>query len=320
MTLFSPQPPTPNPNAQEHPHLGHRLMEQLNKVLLGKEEAVQMLCAAVLAGGHVLIEDLPGSGKTSLAKALSLALGLPFRRVQFTPDLMPADLTGSMVWNQGSANFEFRPGPLFCSVLLADEINRASPRTQSALLEAMEERKVSVEGVTEHLPAPFLVLATQNPLEHHGVYPLPEAQMDRFLMRLELGFPDAKAEAELLIRPDRDPAALVTALTGPVELLAVQAEVAALSVHPDLIQWLVNLLQQSRRNPQLGPGLSPRAGQAVLALAKALAWLDARDYVMPEDIDTAWIPATAHRLFHRDGRSAAEAALKDLRRQVPPPR
>lgn len=299
--------------------LAAQLLHALNQVLLGKEDRIELLCAAVMSGGHVLIEDLPGSGKTSLAKALAHSLGLPFRRVQFTPDLLPADLTGSMIWNPLNGQFDFRRGPLFSSVLLADEINRASPRTQSALLEAMEEHRVSVEGETHPLPDPFIVLATQNPIEHHGVYPLPEAQMDRFMLRLELGFPSAQSEYELLLRSSTDPSAQISALGSAEELLKARAEIHAIHADPSLVHWLVSLLQKSR-NLEHSPGLSPRAGQALLAMAKGLAWLDQRDYLMPEDLDRAWLPTTAHRYFHRDGKQAALQALRSLRQQCPPPR
>lgn len=294
------------------------LKKVLNQVILGKEQAVELLCAAVLCGGHVLIEDLPGSGKTSLAKAMALCLGLPFRRVQFTPDLMPADLSGSMIWNPNHSNFDFHPGPLFSSLLLADEINRASPRTQSALLEAMEEHKVSIDGETRPLPSPFIVLATQNPIEHHGVYPLPEAQLDRFMIRMELGFPDAQAELALLSR-NLDPTLALPTLSQASDLLEIRQHILSISVHPDLLQWLVQILQKSRQS-QDHAGLSPRAGQAVLNMAKSLAWLEGLDHIRPHHLEKAWIPATAHRLFHEGSRSSALAYLQSLRQANPFPR
>ncbi len=273
------------------------LMNQLNTVIVGKVEQTQNCVACLLAGGHLLIEDVPGVGKTTLAHALARTFGLQFSRVQFTADLMPSDLSGVSVYERSSEKFRFHPGPLFAQVLLADEINRASPRTQSALLEAMEERQVSIEGQTRALPEPFFVIATQNPHDQLGTYALPESQLDRFLMRISLGYPDRTAERELLTGSDRR--SLVEALPsllGAGELQHLQQQVLAVHAAAPLLDYVQNLLAATRNGEWFAQGLSPRAGIALLRAAKAQALLSGRDYVAPDDVQAILPQTIAHRL------------------------
>ena len=271
--------------------------DAIERHLLDKPHTIRLALACILARGHLLIEDLPGLGKTLLAQALAVTLGLDFRRVQFTSDLLPGDLLGCAVFDRSSGHFDFREGPVFTQVLLADEINRASPKTQSALLEAMEERQVSIEGQTRRLPAAFFVLATQNPHDQHGVFPLPEAQLDRFLMRLSIGYPSAQAELELLAGEERRSLlARQPPLLDADRLLALQGEAAALHAGPALLAYIHALLTETRLSGLFRHGLSPRAGQALLAAARAWALLDGRDHVLPADVQ-AVLPAVAtHRL------------------------
>ena len=286
-----------------------RLLNQLNTVIVGKNVQVGAAVACLLAGGHLLIEDVPGVGKTTLAHALSRAFGLEFSRVQFTADLMPSDLSGVSIYERQKEGFVFHPGPVFSQVLLADEINRASPRTQSALLEAMEEKQVTVEGETRRLPEPFFVIATQNPLDQIGTYALPESQMDRFHMRLSLGYPDRAAERALLQGLDRrDMVAQMGALLQPHELQQLQQRVQAVHASEPLLGYLQDLIAATRSGRWFAQGLSPRAGIAIMRAAKAQAFMDQRDYVAPDDI-AAVLPLTAaHRLtpVSNAGRGAVE--------------
>lgn len=275
-----------------------QLLGQLNTVIVGKGPQIQDCLACMLAGGHLLIDDVPGVGKTTLAHALARTLGLQFSRVQFTSDLMPSDLSGVSIYERAKEAFVFHPGPIFAQVLLADEINRASPKTQSALLEAMEEKQVSVEGETRPLPQPFFVIATQNPQDQIGTYALPESQLDRFLMRISLGYPDRAAERELLSGVDRR-AMLdqLPSLLQPGELEQLQQKVLQVHAAPALLDYVQDLIAATRNGQWFMQGLSPRAGIAVLRAAKAQAMLSGRDYVAPDDVQAILPQTIAHRLL-----------------------
>jgi len=274
------------------------LLDQLNTVIVGKPAQVRDCVACLLAGGHLLIEDVPGVGKTTLAHALARAFGLQFSRVQFTADLMPSDLSGVSVYDRGRESFIFHPGPIFAQVLLADEINRASPKTQSALLEAMEEKQVTVEGETRALPAPFFVIATQNPHDQLGTFALPESQLDRFLMRISLGYPDRAAERALYAGADRR--SMVEDLgntLSPIELQVLQQQVLDIHAAEPLLDYVQDLIAASRSGRWFLQGLSPRAGIAVIRAAKAQALLSGRDYVAPDDVQAILPQTVAHRLI-----------------------
>ncbi|MCU7372531.1 AAA family ATPase [Paucibacter sp. O1-1] len=285
------------------------LQHQISTIIRGKPTQIRDCVACLIAGGHLLIEDLPGVGKTTLAHTLSVSMGLRFSRVQFTSDLMPSDLLGVSVYERERGGFAFHPGPVFAQVLLADEINRAGPKTQSALLEAMEENQVSVDGQTHALPQPFFVIATQNPSEQLGTYPLPESQLDRFLMCISLGYPDEKAERELLMGQDsREAIRALAAVMQPGELLAAQAAVREIHAAPALLDYLQALLAATRSGQWFVEGLSPRAGLGVLRAARARALLDERDYVSPDDVQAILPQTIAHRLRPKagSGRGARE--------------
>ena len=291
------------------------LLDQLNTVIVGKPTQIQDCVACLLAGGHLLIEDVPGVGKTTLAHALATTFGLQFSRVQFTSDLMPSDLSGVSIYERAKEAFVFHPGPIFAQVLLADEINRASPKTQSALLEAMEEKQVSVEGETRALPSPFFVIATQNPHDQLGTYALPESQLDRFLMRISLGYPDRASERELLAGNDRRAMidALRPLLTQP-EMLALQQQVLAVHAADPLLNYVQDLIAASRNGKWFVQGLSPRAGIAVLRAAKAQALLQGRDYVAPDDVQAILPQTIAHRLI--PGGDAGRGSVEQVRAMV----
>jgi len=272
----------------------HQVLAQIDAVVLGKPQQVRLAVACLLARGHLLIEDLPGMGKTTLAEALARSFGLAFNRVHFTNDLLPADLSGVSVYEQAEGQFRFHPGPLFSQVLLADEINRASPRTQSALLEAMASGLVSVDGTSHPLPQPFFVIATQNGIDQTGTYPLPESQLDRFLMRLSLGFPERAAERALLLGEANPVHALQPCLDAS-GLMALQEQCSAVSVRPALVDYLLDLLAASRRG-QPSAALSPRAAQGLLAAARGWALLEQRDYVIPADVIAVFAAVAEHRL------------------------
>ncbi|MGH3445284.1 MAG: AAA family ATPase, partial [Nocardioidaceae bacterium] len=262
------------------------VLDEVSRAVVGKREALTLVLAAVLAGGHVLIEDFPGLGKTLAARSFAQTLGLGFTRAQFTPDLLPADLTGSFIYDQKNAEFEFRPGPLFTGLLLADEINRTPPKTQAALLEAMQERQVTVEGQTFPLDAPFHVLATANPVEYEGTYPLPEAQLDRFLLRTGVGYPERADESRMLQDRQarrRDEVALQAVLDGPT-LLACQAAVERVTVADEVVGYIVDLVRATRESPRVQVGASPRGSLALLKLGRARAALRGRDFVVPDDV------------------------------------
>ena len=295
----------------------HTVASQISQVVVGKDLQIRQALVCLLAGGHLLIEDIPGVGKTTLAHALAAALGLRFSRVQFTSDLLPADVIGVSIFEREKAAFRFHPGPLFAHVLLADEINRATPKTQSALLEAMEERQVSVDGVTHDLPAPFFVIATQNPNYQIGTFPLPESQLDRFLMCVTLGYPDAAAERALLLGDDRR--TLLKALQPkmqPEELLAARAELVHIHASAVLIDYVQALLQASRSGNLFVEGLSPRAGLALLQAARAWAALEGRDHVLPEDVQAILVPVAAHRLRPLQASGGAVLGSRALVRQL----
>lgn len=277
--------------------LAQEVVAQIEQVVLGKHQQVTLSLASVLAKGHLLIEDLPGMGKTTLAHVLAKALGLSYQRVQFTSDLLPSDVIGVSIFDQANASFTFHQGPLFNQLVLADEINRSSPKTQSALLEAMEEGKVSVDGETHQLPNPFCVIATQNPLFHAGTYPLPESQLDRFLMRISLGFPDRNAEKQILLGASGDDLlAKVDTCLSPEQLLSMQKEVAQLHVSEAILDYVIALCQQSRTSQEAINPLSPRAGKALVAAAKAWAYIRQGDFVTPDDVKAVFSAVCEHRL------------------------
>jgi MoxR-like ATPase len=291
----------------------HSAARQVGQIVVGKDQQVRLALTCLLAGGHLLIDDVPGVGKTTLAHALALTLGLQFNRVQFTSDLLPADVAGISVYEREKNGFVFHPGPIFTQVLLADEINRATPKTQSGLLEAMEERQVTADGVTRALPEPFFVIATQNPAHQVGTFPLPESQLDRFLMCLSLGYPDAGAERALLMGEDRR-AMLKTLqpVMRPEELLDAQRSLRAIHASGTLIDYLQALGQESRSGKLFAEGLSPRAMLALLQAARAWAALEGRDHVIPEDIQTLLVPVCAHRLRPLKSTHGGGAASRDL--------
>ncbi|MDQ1259990.1 MAG: MoxR-like ATPase [Pseudomonadota bacterium] len=291
------------------------ILDQLNTVIVGKTDSVRDCVVCLLAGGHLLIEDVPGVGKTTLAHALAHTFGLRFARVQFTADLMPSDLVGVSVYERGKETFVFHPGPVFAQVLLADEINRASPKTQSALLEAMEEKQVSVEGETRALPEPFFVIATQNPHDQLGTYALPESQLDRFLMRISLGYPDRAAERQLLAGEDRREMALtLQALLTADELASLQRSVMAVHASAALLDYVQDLIHATRSGRWFLQGLSPRAGIALVRAAKAQALISGRDYVAPDDVQAIIAQTVAHRLVPVG--DAGRGAMEQVRAMV----
>ena len=275
-----------------------RLTDNVARVIVGKEEAIELILVALLCEGHILIEDVPGVGKTMLARAIAISLGSSFRRLQCTPDLLPNDVTGVSVFNQKIGEFEFMPGPAFTNILLADEINRATPRTQSALLECMAERQVTVDGVTRPLPRPFLVMATQNPIEYEGTFPLPEAQLDRFLIRLRLGYPTPAEEERMLLALQRQhPIERIGPVVDGAQLPALTAQVWEVHVDETVRDYVIRLVQASRQHPGLSLGASPRGALALFKTAQARAALRGRDYVLPDDVKALALPALAHRLI-----------------------
>ena len=292
-------------------HHANRLLEAAGRIILGKERELRLALTCLVARGHLLIEDVPGVGKTTLAHVLARLIGLQFQRIQFTSDLLPADILGVSIFDRASSAFRFHPGPLFAQLILADEINRATPKTQSALLEAMEERQVTADGETLALPEPFFVIATQNPAHQIGTFPLPESQLDRFLLRIRLGYPDRAAERALLMGEDRrELLERQPAVASPGALLELQHAAQQLHVSAALVDYVQALLETTRNDPELVSGLSPRAGLGLLAAARAWALLDGRDHVLPEDVQTLFPHVAAHRLhLAGDGRPVPSATL-----------
>src|SRR6201995_1409502 len=302
------------------------VLDEIERVVVGKRTALTLILTTVLARGHVLIEDLPGLGKTLIARSFAAALGLDFTRVQFTPDLLPADLLGSTVYDMQSGHFEFRPGPIFTNLLLADEINRTPPKTQAALLEAMAERQVSIDGTTHPLPEPFIVLATDNPIEYEGTYPLPEAQLDRFAVRLEIWYLSERDEASMLRRRlDRGSAEpRVNQVVDAHDLVAMRESVEQVTVHDDVLAYVVSLAGATRHHPQVAVGASPRAEIDLVQLARARALLLGRDYVIPEDVKALATAAVAHRITLRPEMWVRKVqgadVVEELLRRLPVPR
>jgi MoxR-like ATPase len=275
-----------------------RLQATIERVIKGKSETVKLALVALLAKGHLLIEDVPGIGKTTLANALSRSLDLSFQRVQFTSDLLPSDVIGLSIFNQSSNDFEWKAGPIFANIVLADEINRATPKTQSALLEAMAEEQVTVEGVSRRLPSPFMVIATQNPAEHHGTYPLPESQLDRFMLRLHVGYPNKEDERSILRDRERaNPLEFVRAVMNEADILELQRLVSAVRVDDALVDYLLVIVEQTRQNETIELGISPRGTLALFRSAQALALIEGRDFCIADDVKRLVIPAFAHRLI-----------------------
>jgi MoxR-like ATPase len=284
--------------SEETARLVNTVVEEIEKVIVGKKIILKQIMAAVLADGHILLEDYPGLAKTMIANSFADVLGLDFKRIQFTPDLLPSDITGSQIYNRTENRFDLRKGPIFSNIVLADEINRASPKTQSALLEAMQERQVTIEGETLPLPDPFIVIATQNPIDYEGTFPLPEAQLDRFLIKLSIGYPSLADEQEILHRRqirNNDLMDLKCVLDAS-ELLAIRQQVEAIYAHPDMENYIVQIVQATREYKDVSVGASPRGSLALLKLSRAWAALSGRDYILPDDIKRFANPALGHRL------------------------
>ncbi len=304
------------------------LISEVEEVFHGKEEVVRLAVAALLARGHILFEDVPGVGKTTLAHALATALGLSFRRIQFTSDLLPSDVLGVSIFNPRTSEFETRLGPIFTNLVLADEINRAPPRTQSGLLQAMEEAQVSLDDKTFELPQPFMVMATQNPLEHHGTYPLPESQVDRFLMRLTIGYPGEDAERRILMESTTDDPweKRIQAVLRPGQVLALQKEVSRVGADESLVGYVMAIVQRTRIEPRLQMGVSPRGAIGLLAASRAFALLGGRDYLVPSDVQKLAVPCLAHRILpvrasaaSHEAHEEAAGIVRDILKDIPVP-
>ncbi|MEB3050235.1 MoxR family ATPase [Mycolicibacter sp. MYC123] len=302
------------------------VLDEIERAVVGKRAALTLILTTVLAGGHVLVEDLPGLGKTLIARSFAAALGLDFTRVQFTPDLLPADLLGTTIYDMASGRFEFRQGPIFTNLVLADEINRTPPKTQAALLEAMAEGQVSIDGATHRLPEPFIVLATDNPIEYEGTYPLPEAQLDRFAIRLQLGYLSERGEAAMLRRRLDRGATMPTVhkVVDADDVIAMRESVEQVSVHDDVLRYVVSLATATRHHPQVAVGASPRSELDLIQLARARALLLGRDYVIPEDVKALATSAVAHRITLRPEmwvrRIQGSDVVEELLRRLPVPR
>ncbi|WP_339240823.1 MoxR family ATPase [Paenibacillus sp. FSL R5-0517] len=304
--------------------MNQQLMDHVGKVIVGKEHTIELVMTAIIASGHVLLEDVPGTGKTMLAKSVASSLDCTFQRIQFTPDLLPSDLTGIHFFNQKEGDFEFRPGPLFANLVLADEINRATPRTQSSLLECMEERQISIDGSTRQLERPFIVIATQNPVDNQGTFPLPEAQMDRFMMKIRMGYPSSEESVEILRRTvARRSVDDLTAVISREELLKAQDTYKTVQINEDLLRYIIQLTEATRQHPELSLGVSPRGAQALLKASQAWAALHGRDFVLPDDIKVLAVPVLAHRLVFRNRirqqEGLAERIIQELLNQTEVP-
>ena len=295
----------------------HKISKNINKVIVGKSTAIELILVALLAEGHLLLEDVPGVGKTLIARSLARSIGGKFRRIQFTPDLLPSDITGFNIYNQKEGQFIFQSGPVMTNILLADEINRTIPRTQSSLLESMQEKQVTVDGVTMNLPSPFFVMATQNPIELEGTFPLPEAQLDRFLMQIKLGYPSQKEEIAILERFQKeDPLERLQAVITPEEILNLQKERQKINVSRKINHYIVSLVKATRNSPLIRYGASPRASLHLMQAAQALAALRNRDYVLPDDIKELFIPIIAHRIVIETKESLKGNTSQEILKEV----
>ena len=305
-------------------NLATRAIEEIGKVIIGKDHIIRQVMTAILANGHILIEDIPGVGKTTLAIAFSKVLGLDYQRIQFTPDVMPADIAGFSVYKQGSESFEYQKGAVITNLLLADEINRTSPKTQSALLEAMEEGRITVDGVTRELPDPYVVIATQNPLGAVGTHSLPEAQLDRFMIRISMGYPDRESEVAML-KQERVNVAIdsLEEIIQVTDLILMKQQAERIYVHEDLYRYIVDLVCATRNHPDLSMGISPRGTISLLQMAKANAYLDDRDYMVPDDIKQIFYAASAHRVMKskeaRIKRRTVREILTSIAEEIPVP-
>ena len=307
-----------------HFELCRKIIENVSRVIVGKEASIEFLLVAMLADGHVLIEDIPGLGKTLIAKSLAKSIGVSFKRVQFTPDLLPGDITGFNVYNQKESHFTFQPGPVMTHVLLADEINRTIPRTQSSLLESMEERQVTVDGKTYPLPHPFFVMATQNPIELEGTFPLPEAQLDRFLLRISLGYPEQQEEIDILERfREKDPLRTLQSVATPEQIVELQEARKRIRVSLPVKEYITGIVNATRRSASLRLGASPRGSLSLMRASQALAALRGRDYVLPDDVKLLAVPVLAHRLILKEEErlrgEAQEHLLEEIVREIPVP-
>jgi MoxR-like ATPase len=294
-----------------------QLIEHAGRVIVGKAHTMELILTAIIASGHVLLEDVPGTGKTMLAKSIASSLDCTFQRIQFTPDLLPSDLTGIHFYNQKSGDFEFRPGPLFANLVLADEINRATPRTQSSLLECMEERQISIDGSTRQLERPFIVIATQNPIDNQGTFPLPEAQMDRFMMKIRMGYPTGEESIEILRRTVASRSVdELSAIIPREQLMEAQEAYKTVTVNEDLMHYIVQLTEATRKHAELSLGVSPRGAQALLKASQAWAALHGRDYVVPDDIKILAEPVLAHRLVFRNRIRQQDGLAEQIIQQI----
>jgi MoxR-like ATPase len=294
--------------------MAEAVKDNVSRVIVGKDDVIELLLVALISSGHVLLEDVPGTGKTLLAKAIAKSIDCSYKRVQFTPDLLPSDLTGIYFYNQKRGDFEFRQGPVFSNILLTDEINRATPRTQSSLLECMEERQVSIDGETHVLPRPFLVMATQNPVEHQGTFPLPEAQLDRFLLKIKMGYPSTDEGVEILKRfKEENPLDQIEPVVKASEIVEAQRQYSQTYVSDDILRYMVDIVEKTRGHDDIVLGVSPRGSQSLLKASQALAILKGRDYVVPDDVKSLIVPVLAHRIILKASlRTKAEASSQVL--------